>query len=230
MNSRRTGCASPAGNRSRMPPRSANSPCSSTGSSRLKPASTSSSARSVGAMSCPGFRSSDAARSRAGAVTLGSSAAADATMTRAVPLAAACSARARADATPKCGARPRYGSTSCEGNGRTACSAEESDSPSSALTKNRASPTACSRSASLGTTRRMTPCGSACAAAATNSARADGVSPDTARAGASMPLRAMAVFSRARRLSDVEVVTPAEDQCTRHNDQRTRHDDRRRTR
>ena len=41
----------------------------------------------------------------------GSSACAEATMTRAEPSAAACSARARAEATRKCGASPRYGST-----------------------------------------------------------------------------------------------------------------------
>ena len=66
-------------------------------------------------MSSPGLRSSDAASRRAGGVTRGSSAAADATTTRAAPVAIACSARARADATPKCGASPRYGSTSCDG-------------------------------------------------------------------------------------------------------------------
>ena len=55
MNSSRTGCGSPAGKTSTMPPRTANSPCSSAGSSRVKPASTSRSARSVGEMSCPGF-------------------------------------------------------------------------------------------------------------------------------------------------------------------------------
>ena len=87
MNSSRTGCASPAGKMSTMPPRTANSPCSSAGSSRVKPASTSSSARSVGAMSWPGFSSSDAPSSRSGALTRGSSAAADATTTRAVPRA-----------------------------------------------------------------------------------------------------------------------------------------------
>ena len=37
-NSMRTGCSSEAGNTSRMPPRSANEPCSVTGSSRAKPA------------------------------------------------------------------------------------------------------------------------------------------------------------------------------------------------
>ena len=204
-NSRRTGSVSPAGKMSRMPPRSANSPCSSAGSSRVKPASTRSSARSVGAISCPGLRSSDAPSRRPGPVTRGSSAAAEATTTRAVPPAIACSARARAEATPKCGARPRYGSTSCDGNGRIARSAASSESPSSAETKKRTSPAACSRSPSLGTTNSTTPCGNACAAAATKSALAAGVSPDAAVAGASIPLRTSAVLSRARRFSEVEV-------------------------
>ena len=132
MNSRRTGCASPAGKMSTMPPRIANSPCSSAGSSRVKPASTSSSARSVGAISWPGLRSSDASAAARAALTRGSSAAADATTTRAVPVAIACSARARADVTPKCGASPRYGSTSCDGKGRTARRRRRPTSPSSA--------------------------------------------------------------------------------------------------
>ena len=96
MNSSRTGCASPAGKMSTMPPRMANSPCSSAGSSREKPASTSSSARSVGAMSCPGLSSSDALSSRSGELTRGSSAAAEATTTRAVPLRDRVTAPARA--------------------------------------------------------------------------------------------------------------------------------------
>ena len=101
MNSRRTGCASPAGKMSTMPPRTANSPCSSAGSSRVKPASTRSSARSVGAMSCPGLSSSAAASRRSGAVTRGSKAAADAITMRAVPssdgVQGACSSRCHPD-------------------------------------------------------------------------------------------------------------------------------------
>ena len=54
---------------------------------------------------------------------------------------------------------------------------------------------------------QTTPCGSACAAAATNSAFAGRVSPDDRARGTSMPLRATAVLSSARRLSDVEVAT-----------------------
>ena len=107
-NSRRTGCALAAGKTSTTPPRTQNSPWASTGSSRVKPASTSRSARACGSHSEPGFeaRATPASR-RAGALTRGSSPAADATMTRAEPVAAAWSARARADRTPRCGDSPR---------------------------------------------------------------------------------------------------------------------------
>ena len=71
---------------------------------------------------------------------------------RAVPDAMPCSARARAEAMSKCGSSPRYGSTSCDGNGRTARSTSASDSPSSAAKKNRASTVIRSTSASVGTT------------------------------------------------------------------------------
>ena len=97
MNSSRTGSRlRRPGKMSTMPPRTANSPCSSAGSSRVKPASTSSSPRSAGAISWPGRRSMDGAQAaRSGALTRGSSAAADATTTRAVPLRAR-AARGRA--------------------------------------------------------------------------------------------------------------------------------------
>ena len=170
MNSSRTGCTSPAGKTSAMPPRIANSPCSSAGSSREKPASTSSSARSIGEMSCPGFKSSAAVSICSGDATRGSSAAADAITTRAVPRATACSARARTEVTPKCGARPRYGSTSCDGNGSTARSVP----PASALrardeetTHRRTSPRDRRRSARR---RGSTPVGCAWRAAATYNA------------------------------------------------------------
>ena len=88
-NSRRTGSASPAGKMSTMPPRMVNAPCSSTGSSRVKPASTSRSARSCGSISVPAVISIDARSRRSGGLTRGSSAAADATIRRAVPVAAA---------------------------------------------------------------------------------------------------------------------------------------------
>ena len=121
-------------------------------------------------MSCPGLRFIDAFSTCCGALTRGSSAAADATTTRAAPLARACSARARTDVTPTWGARPRYGSTSCDGTGRIARSIAESDSPSRAARKNPTSATTSSSSPSLGTTYSTTPCGSAWAADATISA------------------------------------------------------------
>jgi hypothetical protein len=42
---------------------------------------------------------------------------------------------------------------------------------------------------------------------ATYRAFADGVRPETARVGAAIPLRAIAVLSTARRFNDVDVVT-----------------------
>ena len=131
-NSRRTGSRSPAGKMSTMPPRMVNAPCSSTGSSRVKPASTSRSARSCGSISVPDLIATDARSRRSGGLTRGSSAAAEATMSRAVPVATGWSARARAAATRKCGDMPRYGSTWSDGHGRTAGSTAASDAPSSA--------------------------------------------------------------------------------------------------
>src|SRR5262249_27230140 len=64
----------------------------------------------------------------------------------------------------------------------------------------------CSRSRSLGTTYNTDPRGIACAAPATYSAFAGGVSPETARAGASIPLRRSAVLKSARRFREVDVV------------------------
>ena len=60
-------------------------------------------------------------------------------MTRAVPVATAVSARARAEATCRCGESPRYGSTSCDGSGSTALATALSSSPSSAARKKRVS-------------------------------------------------------------------------------------------
>ena len=76
--------------------------------------------------------SSEARSRRSGGLTRGSSAAAEATIKRAVPVAAPCSARARAAATRKCGVMPRYGSTWSDGSGSTARSTSASDAPSSA--------------------------------------------------------------------------------------------------
>ncbi len=63
--------------------------------------------------------SHDDSRIVAGSGTFVSSDAADATTTRALPLASACNTRARADATFRCGWKPRYGSTCVDGNGST---------------------------------------------------------------------------------------------------------------
>ena len=190
-----------------MPPRIANSPCSSAGSSRLKPASTSSSPRSVGAMSWLGRRSTDALSSRSGALTRGRTAAADATTIRADPPASAWSARARSEVTPSAAScrdtdRPRARGTAGPPDPpthRTALRARRG------RIERRRRPAR--DRASVGTMYRTAPLGIAWAAAATNSAFVEGVSPDTSRAGASMPLRATAVLRTARRFSEVEVVT-----------------------
>src|SRR5437660_8337502 len=102
---------------------------------------------------------------------------------------------------------PRYGSTSCDGNGRTDRSTAFGASPSSAARKNLTSAVATSRSASLASTYNTTPFGRAWAAAATCRALADGVSPETDRADESIPLRETAVFRIARRCSDVDAGT-----------------------
>ena len=106
-NSTRTGQVSPAGKKSTTPPRTQNSPCWSTGSSGLKPASASSSPRAVGDAKPPATSSCVAASRRCGGLTRGSSAGAEPTTSRAVPCARAASARARADATSRCGAMAR---------------------------------------------------------------------------------------------------------------------------
>ena len=207
MNSSRTGCASPAGKMSRMPPRTANSPCSSAGSSRVKPASTSSSARSVGAMSWPGFRSSDAARSRSGAVTRGSSAAADATTTRAVPVRDRVqrprAGRRHADVRRQAAVRIDLVRRKRQHRplGRRRRQAFERGEEEADVGDR------LSRSPSLGTTYSTTPCGRPERRPRRTAPSRSGVSPDTARAGTSMPLRATAVFRTARRLSEVEVAT-----------------------
>ena len=120
MNSSRTGCVSNAGKKSTTPPRTQNSPCSSTGSPGENPALARRSPRSCGAISIPVLTVRPAAASRAGALRRGSSARADAMTMRTWPVASRCSARARAAATSRCSVRPRYGSTSCDGNGATA--------------------------------------------------------------------------------------------------------------
>src|SRR5207249_6541127 len=94
-----------------------------------------------------------------------------------------------------------------DGKGRTDRSTAAGASPSSAVKKNRTSAVASSSSASLGRTYSTTPWGRACAAAATCSALAAGVSPETVRADESIPLRETAVLRIARRLRDVDVAT-----------------------
>ena len=199
MNSRRTGRRSPAGKMSATPPRIENSPCWSTGSSRVNPARTRMSASSIGSMSSPGLSSSEAATSVPGSGSRGSSAAADATTMRAWPVARPCRARARADATSKCGSRPRYGSTSGDGNGRTPRSSAAPLSPSRLPRKKRASLTNASMSLSAGT---MTTAGACCAAAATARAFAAGVRPDRRVAAAASPVVEAASLSRKRRERD----------------------------
>src|SRR5436190_11563348 len=121
---------------------------------------------------------------------------------RAVPVPSACSVRAREEAMSKCGDRPRYGSISCDGNGRTALAASESDTPSRAVRKNRASDTNCSTSASVGTT---TTTRLRAAAAAAKSALAGGVNPLTPLPGTPSPRRPAAVLNKARSVRELEV-------------------------
>lgn len=73
--------------------------------------------------------------------------------------------------------------------------------------KKQTSRTACSRSRSDGTTQSTTPRGIACAADATHNAFAGAVRPDTLRVAASIPVRAIASFRRARTLREVVVGT-----------------------
>ena len=91
-NSTRTGSTAVAGNTSTIPPRMAKAPCSSTGSSRVKPPSTSRSASCSGSISEPTRSSIEAASMRSGGLIRGNIAAADATMIRADPETAPCSA------------------------------------------------------------------------------------------------------------------------------------------
>ena len=180
--SMRAGRSSPAGKMSMTPPRMQNSPCSSTGSWCVNPPSTSVSASLLVSTSSPGLRSRPSAWIASGGLTRGSSAAAEATTTRACPAAMACSARARADAMRRCGARPRYGSTSCEGNGRTMVSSSSAEDPSSPPRKKRTSLVTCSTSRSEGTTASTISLrGSSDAAPAIQKAFAAGVRPDFAK-------------------------------------------------
>ena len=180
--SMRAGMSSPAGKMSMTPPRMQNSPCSSTGSWCVNPASTRVPAICRVSISSPGAMSSDSAMTASGGLTRGRSATADATTTRASPEAMVCRARARAEAMRRCGARPRYGSTSCDGNGTTLCSRASAEAPSSPPRKKRTSLVTCSTSRSEGTTASTSSLrGSSEAAPAIQKAFAAGVRPDVAR-------------------------------------------------
>ena len=128
----------------------------------------------------------------------GSSAGADAIdEPRGARRVSACRARARADAMSRCGARPRYGSTSCDGNGSTARSASASDSPSSAARKNRASAVML---LDVGVGRHDQQRAATAATAAL--ALAAGVRPETPPAR--QPSRPAAVLRSARSVSELD--------------------------
>ena len=187
-----------------MPPRIAKDPCSSTGSSGVKPASASKSASASGSISVPARIAIDASSSRFAGLTRGRSAAAEAMTSRAVPVAAACSARARAAATRKWGLIPRYGSTWSDGSGNTAASTAASDAPSSAPYRNRASEVSWSTSLSLGAMSTVRP-DAVRAAATAASAFAGGVSPAVVGASLSKLARAVAWLSSARSVREAVV-------------------------
>src|SRR5829696_3929034 len=151
-------------------------------------------------MSCPGFSDSDVDLMCCGALTRGSNPPIDAIRIRAVPSPSACSALARAEAISKCGAMPRYGSTSCEGNGSTARSRSASDRPSNADRKKRVSAVTRSRSTSVGTTSRTR---SRALMAAANMPLAGSVKPLTRLAVVPIRTRLTEFFSKARRASAV---------------------------
>ena len=90
-----------------MPPRTRYSPWSSTGSWRSYPASASSDDSASGSISAPVRTPSERATSIDGAVSRCRSAGAEATTTRADPVAIASSARARAELTRMCGVSAR---------------------------------------------------------------------------------------------------------------------------
>ena len=83
------------------------------------PASARRSPSSCGAISKPGCSDSAFAARPAGSLSRGSSARADAMTRRRGAGRQAVKRPARAEATSRCGVNPRYGSTSCDGNGST---------------------------------------------------------------------------------------------------------------
>ena len=118
------------------------------------------------------------------------------------------SARARAEVTPTCGASPRYGSTSCDGNGRTARSAAAAESPSSAARKKR---DVGDSLLEVGVARddvQDNPMRSRLRGGGDEQRLRGAVSPETTCAGTSIPLRATAVLRTARRFSEVAVDMP----------------------
>ena len=199
-NSTRSGWDSPAGKKSTTPPRMQNSPCLSTGSAGVNPPSASRSPSAIGDTMAPTARSCAASSRRAGRLTRGNNAGAEATTTRARPRARAASARPRADATSRCGAMPRYGSTSGAGSGRMLRSSSAPEAPLSAPWKKRMSPAIGSTSRSDG---RTSSSGDAPAAAAAANACAGGARPVTTAAGAPSPIRLAADLRIDRSVSDV---------------------------
>ena len=191
------------GNTSTTPPRLQNCPWASTGSAGAKPASASRSASSVGDIVCDARSSTVARRKRSGALTRGATAAAEDTMTAALRRAIAARARARAEATSRCGEMPRYGSTSGEGNGRMRRSTSASARPSRAAAKKRTSAVIRSTSASCGTTTNT---GVWVATVAIASACAAGVNPlidPDPGAPSPRPARLAADFNNAWSVSEV---------------------------
>src|SRR5688572_7776370 len=126
-------------------------------------------------------------------------------------MASACNTRARADATFRCGWKPRYGSTCVDGNGSTCRSTTVAADPSSADRKNETSPTVFSISASVGTIRRMVWSASRLAAAATASERTGEVAPLMRWRGDSSPVSRRTPVSSDRSARDgaVDMLCPA---------------------
>src|SRR5688572_2342861 len=150
----------------------------------------------------PGLISADVNSTDAGSGSFVNNAAADATTTRAVPVVNACKTRARAEATFKCGWKPRYGSTCVDGKARTCSDTTASADPSSTPRKKQTSPTAVSISASVGTTSSTVPLESRLAAAATASARTGVDAPLRRRVGVCSPVSRMTPVSSERKARD----------------------------
>ena len=189
-----------------MPPRTQNSPCSSTGSSRVKPASTSCSASSCGPISTPAVRSTEAEASCAGGTSRGSSAAAEITTTRAWPDDDRRPARGRAwrrsagEAPARDTDRPRATGQRHDGVGqrRFAKALERVEEVAGCR---RSSPPRRRRRARRRRSARAARCWRA---ARRTGARAAGVRPETMRLSRSRPAFAAAERNNARRASELE--------------------------